>query len=591
MSPFTISQRNEYIGERYGRLTIVSFAELDNNGKTKWHCKCDCGHKIIARISDLRKGDTKSCGCLYKEMIDAHSLTGTRMGKLMIGTSAMYKQPSGHPRRKYLCKCDCGNEIWVRIDTLQYGKKMDCGCARYAFTGSGFNKALAHEALQSYKSDAVARMLDWELTPDEFTDLIFSPCYYCGVESSIFIDRTNNGIRTKSRTLVRNGIDRINSDIGYKLSNCVPCCKLCNRVKSNMNIADFLQWSQRLSSNLLRERIYEQHAISTVLLTDFKEKRKVNNMGYMHIDNLYRSQDILMFKRCYAMEKVHGTSASVLYNADNTPSLTFFSGGENHQRFVSLFNQEELTSKLKNLGHVKVKVYGEAYGGRQQGMRLTYGEQLRFIAFDVKIGDSWLSVKDAEGVVLSLGLEFVPYEEISTDLAELDRVRDLPSEVAKRRGCGDDKKREGVVLRPLIELTKNNGDRIIVKHKQESFSERSTPQKVVDPATLAVLSEAKAISQEWCTPMRLSHVLDKIKVYDIKDTKTVINAMIEDVYREAKGEIIESKEAKAEIGRRAAQLFKEFINQKFREKRPAEDDILVHPRGMGALPPNHSEDM
>jgi hypothetical protein len=287
-------------------------------------------------------------------------------------------------------------------------------------------------------------------------------------------------------------------------------------------------------------------------------------VGYLHINNLYRDQDILMFKRCYAMEKVHGTSAHTSYNVDNNPPLGFFAGGESHQKFVGIFNQEELLAKFQALGQPKVIVYGEGYGGKQQGMRLTYGEQLRFIAFDVKIGDSWLSVKDAEGVVLSLGLEFVPYEEISTDLAELDRVRDLPSEVAKRRGCGDDKKREGVVLRPLVELTKNNGDRIIVKHKQESFSERSTPQKIVDPATLAVLSEAKAISQEWCTPMRLSHILDKIKVFDIKDTKTVINAMIEDVYREAKGEIIESKEAKAEIGRRAAQLFKEFLNQKFR---------------------------
>jgi hypothetical protein len=30
-------------------------------------------------------------------------------------------------------------------------------------------------------------------------------------------------------------------------------------------------------------------------------------MGYLHIDNLYKSQDILLFKRCYALEKIHGT--------------------------------------------------------------------------------------------------------------------------------------------------------------------------------------------------------------------------------------------------------------------------------------------
>ncbi len=29
-------------------------------------------------------------------------------------------------------------------------------------------------------------------------------------------------------------------------------------------------------------------------------------MGYMHIDNLYKDQTILMFRECYALEKIHG---------------------------------------------------------------------------------------------------------------------------------------------------------------------------------------------------------------------------------------------------------------------------------------------
>jgi len=29
-------------------------------------------------------------------------------------------------------------------------------------------------------------------------------------------------------------------------------------------------------------------------------------MGYMHISNVYRDDRIFMFKRCYAMEKIHG---------------------------------------------------------------------------------------------------------------------------------------------------------------------------------------------------------------------------------------------------------------------------------------------
>ena len=227
-------------------------------------------------------------------------------------------------------------------------------------------------------------------------------------------------------------------------------------------------------------------------------------------------------------------------------------------------------AKFEALGHQEVTVYGEGYGGKEQGMRLTYGPDLRFIAFDIKIGDRWLDVKNMDQAATMLGLEVVPYEEISTDLTELDRVRDMPSEVAKRRGCGDDKKREGVVLRPLLELTKNNGDRIITKHKQEAFSERATPQNIVDPAKLKVLEEANAIASEWVTETRLSHVIGHIiaaretKAVEIKDTPVIIKAMLEDVYREAKGEIVESKDASAAIGKRTAQLFKSHLNQVFR---------------------------
>lgn len=32
-------------------------------------------------------------------------------------------------------------------------------------------------------------------------------------------------------------------------------------------------------------------------------------MGYLHIDNLYKNRDILLFRECWALEKVHGTSA------------------------------------------------------------------------------------------------------------------------------------------------------------------------------------------------------------------------------------------------------------------------------------------
>ncbi len=281
-------------------------------------------------------------------------------------------------------------------------------------------------------------------------------------------------------------------------------------------------------------------------------------MGYLHIGNLYKEQDILLFKECYALEKVHGTSAHVRWY-DRT--LHFHSGGVSQEAFEKLFDMTMLLHRFELLGHDDVTVYGEAYGGKMQKMGDTYGRALNFIVFDVKVGDCWLSVPDMAEVAKGLNLESVPFERIPTTLEAIDAARDAPSVVAKRRGCGADKQREGVVLRPLIEVTKNNGERIITKHRLEKFNERATAQAVTDPAKLKVLQEAEAIANEWVTEMRLTHVLDKLQAKEMKDTPRVIVAMKEDVYREAKGEIVESKEAEAAIGKRTAALFKVRVRE------------------------------
>jgi hypothetical protein len=259
---------------------------------------------------------------------------------------------------------------------------------------------------------------------------------------------------------------------------------------------------------------------------------------------------------------VHGTSAHVSWKDGQ---LTFFSGGERLDPFVALFDKAALEAAFVAIGCKEVTVYGEAYGGRCQGMKETYGDKLAFIAFDVQIGESWLDVPSMAQICARLAIEVVPWEKTSTDVAALDAIRDRPSEVAVRRGCAANKEREGIVCRPLIELSTNNGERIVCKHKGAAFEERARPPKVEDPDKLVVLANSAAIADEWVTEMRLTHVLDKLqpegKLLDITGTPKVIAAMVEDVLREAKGEIVESKETRAAIGRRAAQMFKARLQQ------------------------------
>ncbi len=283
-------------------------------------------------------------------------------------------------------------------------------------------------------------------------------------------------------------------------------------------------------------------------------------MGYMHIKNLYADQRILLFKECYALEKIHGTSAHVAW-VDGTVRLS--SGGERPERFAGIFDLPALAEAFAAIGYPKVTVYGEAYGAKQQAQAWRYGPQLRFVAFDVKIDDRWLTVPEAEKLVARLGLEFVHYARVITELTMLDMMRDAPSTQARRNGVADDQPREGVVLRPLQEFYDEGGERIIAKHKRDEERETASPRRVVDPAQQTVLTAAAAIAAEWVTPTRLAHVLDKLPPdRGIEHTREVIAAMIEDVEREAGAEIVPSREARAEIGRATAKMFKTSLHGK-----------------------------
>ena len=295
-------------------------------------------------------------------------------------------------------------------------------------------------------------------------------------------------------------------------------------------------------------------------------------MSYLHIDNLYKAQEILLFRRCYAMEKIHGTSAYVAWRK----GVTFSSGGENAERFASLFDREALaTTFAEKFGALEtVVVYGEAYGGKCQRMAATYGGALRFVAFEVRIGDCWLAVPSAADVVTQLGLDFVPFVEVDTTIEAFDAERDRDSEQAMKNGMGCGHKREGIVLRPLVEVTLNNGKRVIAKHKRAEFAERGSPNVPLDPSKRELLASSSAIADEWVTAMRLAHVLDAVAAtrggdvrWDITDTSAVIAAMVEDVCREAAGEIHENKPVRRAIGAKAATMYKRWLDDRLRLER------------------------
>lgn len=164
------------IGERYGKLTVISKTEEYMNGSVVWLCKCDCGNYIKVSKRNLNSGAVKSCGCLKKER---YNIVGQRFGKLTV-----IKKETLGSHCKFLCKCDCGILISVRGDSLKSGKTVSCGCSK--------------------KSDAKAKQLESGRALVDHT----SPVFFKGTI------KKNNKTGINGVSKLKNG--KYRASIGYK---------------------------------------------------------------------------------------------------------------------------------------------------------------------------------------------------------------------------------------------------------------------------------------------------------------------------------------------------------------------------------------
>lgn len=166
---------------RFGRLIALFPTEERKNTSVLWFCKCECGNVCKKRATGLIKGRIRSCGCLEKE------------NRIYISKMAPNKKPLGE---------------------------------------ASFNALLIR-----YKQSAKKRNLSFSLTAKDFRKLTSSICTYCGREpAAIKIDGRRNGQYSY------NGIDRIDSSVGYILENCTSCCSVCNYAKRDMSQKEFLTW-------------------------------------------------------------------------------------------------------------------------------------------------------------------------------------------------------------------------------------------------------------------------------------------------------------------------------------------------------------
>jgi hypothetical protein len=158
-----------------------------------WKCRCECGKEKLVLATCLRSGNTKSCGCLQKE--------------------------------------------WCRKNAARANNAAVK--ARYL----GKNVSLVNFQFRHYRIRAKQKGIEFNLSREEFEELIRSVCFYCGEEPKqrLALRRINN-----QDVLLRNGVDRIDPNVGYVKGNVVACCWRCNRAKGNDTRERFYEWATRL---------------------------------------------------------------------------------------------------------------------------------------------------------------------------------------------------------------------------------------------------------------------------------------------------------------------------------------------------------
>ena len=166
------------LNEKYGRLTPIKISGTQNL-HTMFECLCECGKITNVKGIHLKNGHTKSCGCYESEMTTKRNLL-----------------PPGESSFNYL----------------------------YSY----------------YTRNALKRELEFSLTKEEFRSFTQKNCFYCGKPPAMRVKRDSTG--KTNGAYIHNGIDRLDSAIGYTFENCVACCKICNRAKCDLELKEFMDW-------------------------------------------------------------------------------------------------------------------------------------------------------------------------------------------------------------------------------------------------------------------------------------------------------------------------------------------------------------
>lgn len=102
-----MTEGDNTIGQRFGRLEVMTEAERGPQGQRRYRCRCDCGTEKVIRGARLRSGETRSCGCLARELSSLRRTGGVRAVRSYQAAHSLVRDARG--RAGDLACVDCGD--------------------------------------------------------------------------------------------------------------------------------------------------------------------------------------------------------------------------------------------------------------------------------------------------------------------------------------------------------------------------------------------------------------------------------------------------------------------------------------------------
>lgn len=240
----------DLVGQRFGRWQVIRRVEsLPYSRGAAWLCVCDCGAEKTVDGYRMRVGESQSCGCLSRERArESHAgkpsnnvldLTNQRFGRLVAIERA---DSNALGRAKWKCVCDCGRVVSVLAGSLRSGNTRSCARMECRPRTKPRGMAMAWVTYKKYRRNAATHGRVFDITFEDFKERTQEPCAYCGG-----LPKTKTVRSFTNGAYVYNGLDRVDSNIGYTLDNVLTCCWVCNRWKGKMSMAEFVGHCQRVA--------------------------------------------------------------------------------------------------------------------------------------------------------------------------------------------------------------------------------------------------------------------------------------------------------------------------------------------------------